>query len=91
MAVISHPPLFAEPFGLRTLTDDNSYRIHSIKVSEEMCGRMAGMGLCEGRTIRVIKHGDPTLLEVYGGRIAVAKSVVDAILVEPWESAQASL
>lgn len=46
-------------------------------------GRCLELGLIPGAHVRVIQAGDPTLLGVDGGRLAIARGCLAHILVSP--------
>ena len=57
--------------------------VHAVDVSEEHTRRLAGLGLTAGREVRVVKRGEPTIVQVYGTRIGIAKSLAQEIRVVP--------
>ena len=57
--------------------------VHAVDVSEEHTRRLAGLGLTAGREVRVVKRGEPTIVQVYGTRIGIAKSLAEGIRVIP--------
>ncbi len=44
--------------------------------------RLKSMGLCLGRTLEVVKAGDPLIVKVYGTRIGLSTRLAEHILVE---------
>lgn len=46
-------------------------------------GRLKSMGICLGRTLEVIKAGDPLIVNVYGIRIGLSARLAESIQVEP--------
>ena len=57
--------------------------IQAVDASEEHTLRLAGLGLTAGREVRVVKRGEPTIVQVYGTRIGIAKSLAKGIRVVP--------
>ena len=57
--------------------------VHKVDASEEHTLRLAGLGLTAGRELRVVKRGEPTIVQVYGTRIGIAKSVAQGVHVVP--------
>ena len=57
--------------------------VHEIDASEEHTLRLAGLGLTAGRELRVVKRGEPTIVQVYGTRIGIAKSLAQGVRVVP--------
>ena len=66
-------PLSEVPLGV-------SAYIERVNTTQEMAGRLEGLGLCAGRTVRLVKKGDPCIVHVYGTRIGLAAPV--AALIE---------
>ena len=57
--------------------------VHAVDASEEHTLRLAGLGLTAGREVRIVKRGEPTIVQVYGTRIGIAKSLARGIRVAP--------
>ncbi len=55
--------------------------VHAVDASEEHTLRLAGLGLTAGRELRVVKRGEPTIVQVYGTRIGLAKSLAQGVRV----------
>jgi Fe2+ transport system protein FeoA len=47
--------------------------------------RLKSMGICIGRSVEVIKQGDPLILKVYGTRIGLSARLADHVQVSPCE------
>lgn len=43
--------------------------------------RLMAMGVCAGRMVELVQHGDPFILRVYGTRIGVSARLADHIFV----------
>ena len=50
--------------------------------------RLKSMGICIGRTVEVIKCGDPLILQVYGTRVGLSARLADHVRVNPCEHAK---
>lgn len=50
--------------------------------------RLKTMGICLGRTLEVLKSGDPLIVKVYGTRIGLSARLADDIWVEGCNGAQ---
>lgn len=50
--------------------------------------RLKSMGICLGRTLEVLKAGDPLIVKVYGTRIGLSARLADEILVQGCQGAQ---
>jgi Fe2+ transport system protein FeoA len=44
--------------------------------------RLKSMGICLGRTLEVVKAGDPLIVKVYGIRIGLSSRLAESIQVE---------
>ncbi len=55
--------------------------VHAVEASEEHTLRLAGLGLTAGRELRVVERGEPTIVQVYGTRIGIAKSLAQGVRV----------
>lgn len=50
--------------------------------------RLMAMGVCGGRTVELVKHGDPMILRVYGTRIGISARLAEKIRIQPcWPDA----
>lgn len=45
--------------------------------------RLMAMGVCGGRTVELVRVGDPLILKVYGTRVGVSARLAAHILVTP--------
>lgn len=45
--------------------------------------RLQSMGICLGRTVEVVKQGDPLILKVYGSRIGLSGRLASQIQLQP--------
>jgi len=55
--------------------------------SEKDLERLKAMGLCVGRTLEVLKAGDPLIVRVYGTRIGLSARMAKHIRIQPCEKA----
>lgn len=69
-------------FSLADIKPGNSGRIKNMDLPKETATRLAGLGICEGRNIQIVKHGEPTIVSTYGSRVGLASSLVNQILVD---------
>lgn len=56
-------------------------RIHSVGGAAGTVARLEALGLCAGRAVRVIKRGEPCILQVYTTRIGLASELARHIVV----------
>lgn len=57
--------------------------VDHIEAEDEEMARLMSMGVCAGRTIEMIKSGDPLILKVFGSRIGVSARLAHRVLVTP--------
>lgn len=57
--------------------------VQAVDASEAHTRRLAGLGLTVGRELRVVKCGEPTIVQIYGTRIGIAKSLARGVRVVP--------
>ena len=50
--------------------------------------RLQSMGICLGRTVEIVKKGDPLILKVYGTRIGLSGRLASHIRLEPCDQAE---
>ena len=68
----------------RTLTEAQAgeiCRVESVTASAEHAARMAGLGVSVGRELRIVRSGEPVVVQVYGSRIGLAKAIAGQINV----------
>jgi Fe2+ transport system protein FeoA len=56
-------------------------RVVSVELSAVDRERLEVMGLCSGRTLRVVKAGDPLIVRVLGSRIGLAAALAAGVRV----------
>jgi Fe2+ transport system protein FeoA len=76
-------PLSALPVG-------GCGRVVSVDASAVDLERLEVMGLCSGRTVSVIKDGDPMIVRVLGTRIGLAAALARSVRVQPETSPSSS-
>jgi len=57
--------------------------VDHIEAEDEEMTRLMSMGVCAGRTIEMIKSGDPLILKVFGSRVGVSARLAHRVLVTP--------
>ncbi len=78
------------------LSSASSPPVHVHQLAPRQCGivvrveapdsdleRLMAMGVCGGRTIELVRVGDPLILKVYGTRVGVSARLAAKILVTP--------
>lgn len=63
-------------------------RVDAVSLEPEHAARMAGLGISAGRQVRVVRAGEPLVVQVYGSRIGLAQALARHIIVkaEPAEA-----
>lgn len=57
--------------------------VESIESNEIAIQRLMAMGLCVGRQIEIIRHGNPLIVGLLGARIGISARVARHIIVGP--------
>lgn len=57
--------------------------IRSVSLDASFFARLEGLGITPGRTVRLVKRGDPLIVQVYGSQVGLARSVAENIQVSP--------
>jgi Fe2+ transport system protein FeoA len=55
--------------------------IHHVEASDDDMRRLMTMGICGGRRIELVQHGDPMILKVFGSRLGVSRRLAARVLV----------
>ena len=55
--------------------------IVEIACRQEYLNRLAGLGICTGRVVQLIRRGDPMILRAYGTRIGISARLAAKILL----------
>jgi len=66
----------------RTLSEAHAgevCRVESVTASPEHTARMAGLGVSVGRQLRIVRMGEPMVVQIYGSRIGLARTVAGQI------------
>ena len=69
--------------GLSGLTQG---RICKVDASEELRNRLEGLGICIGRTLRLIRKGDPYIVGVYDTRVGLSPEIASHVHVTPLDT-----
>lgn len=79
MAIVSETPRQS----LLDLPKNSVCAVKAVEATEEQTLRLAGLGLTAGREVRIVKCGEPTIVQVYGTRIGLAKTLARDVRVVP--------
>lgn len=72
----------AETF-LTELPVHGSARVTNVDETGPMAARLESLGICVGRTLRLVKTGELFIVNVYGSRLGIARDVAKLIRVTP--------
>lgn len=56
-------------------------RVEAVAAPPEHAARMAGLGVSVGRQLRIVRMGEPMVVQVYGSRIGLARAIASQICV----------
>ncbi len=76
----SAPPLHRH--RLDQLPTGSRAVVRQIESNDESLHRLMAMGLCLGREVEVVRHGNPLILRFLGARVGVSSRLAQHILVE---------
>lgn len=69
------------PVSLTSLQPHQCGVVQSVEAPDSDLERLMAMGVCGGRTVEMVKLGDPLILKVYGTRVGVSARLARRILV----------
>lgn len=64
-------------------------RVDAVSLDAEFASRMAGLGISVGRQVRVVRRGEPLVVQVYGTQIGLARSLAEHVFITTERSAAA--
>lgn len=67
---------------LDQMTAGSHCTVDSIESGDIAIQQLMAMGLCVGRQIEIIRHGNPLIVRLLGARVAVSARVARHIIVE---------
>ncbi len=70
-----------EPLSLDLVIEGSCVLVHHVEAEDDDMRRLMSMGICAGRRIEVIQHGDPMILKVFGSRLGVSRRLAARVLV----------
>ena len=56
--------------------------VRHIEHADDALHRLMAMGLCVGREIEVVRHGNPLIVRLLGARVGVAGRIARHVVVE---------
>ena len=57
--------------------------IQHIEAADDDSERLMTMGVCAGRTVELVKSGDPLILKVFASRIGLSARLAARVFVQP--------
>jgi Fe2+ transport system protein FeoA len=75
MTVPHHHRLDELPAGTRAV-------VHHIESADDAVRRLMAMGLCVGRELEIVRHGNPLIVRLLGARVGVSGRVARHVVVE---------
>jgi Fe2+ transport system protein FeoA len=89
MRIASSQPVV--PCPLDQLPERSCVMIHHVEGSDDDMRRLMSMGICAGRRIELVQHGDPLILKVFGSRLGVSRRLAARVLVSTCERPECPL
>lgn len=71
----------ATPVALLTLSRGEAGWVHAVHGNPDQVARLAGLGVCTGARVEIVRGQDPLILKVCGTRIGIARQLAASILV----------
>jgi Fe2+ transport system protein FeoA len=68
--------------GLDGIAEGTPVRISSLETASDEQYHLESMGLCVGRTVEVVRGGDPMIVRVLGTRIGIAAVLAAAVRID---------
>ena len=78
---MSKPDATSEPVSLLSLSRGETGWVYAVNGQHAQITRLAGLGLCEGARVEIVRGEDPLILKVCRTRIGVARQLAEHILV----------
>jgi Fe2+ transport system protein FeoA len=57
--------------------------VDQVDAGSDELERLMAMGVCTGRTVELVKRGDPLIIKVYGARLGVSARLARLVNVVP--------
>jgi Fe2+ transport system protein FeoA len=57
--------------------------IARVDAANDSIEQLMAMGVCVGRKVEVVQHGDPLILRVLGSRIGLSARLAHSVMVDP--------
>lgn len=70
------------PIPLDELKPHECGLVSEVGAQDDDLERLMAMGVCAGRTVELVQHGDPMIIKVYGTRLGVSRRLANRILVQ---------
>jgi len=83
MSNTNHCAPSAQPVHVHQLAPRQCGIVVRVEAPDSDLERLMAMGVCGGRTVELVRVGDPLILKVYGTRVGVSARLAANILVTP--------
>ena len=77
------PQMTEESIEMTDLTPGRKALVNAIRATEAEALRLVGLGICEGRTVELVKTGSPLIVRVYGRKIGLSARLACQVSVDP--------
>ena len=71
----------SEPVSLLSLRRGETGWVYAVSGGDTQVARLAGLGLCEGARVEIVRGEDPLILKVCRTRIGIARGLAERILI----------
>lgn len=68
-------------YSLLDVPVNSTCAVDAVDGKSDFAARLAGLGLSVGRAVRMVKRGEPMIVQVYGTRIGLARSLAERVRV----------
>ena len=76
------PPVDPSWVALDRLQNHECAVVRRVDAGDDDMGRLMAMGVCAGRSLELIQHGDPLIVRVLGSRLGVSARLAARVMVE---------
>lgn len=71
----------SDSITLEQVKEGDCVLIHHVEATDDDMRRLMSMGICAGRRIELVQHGDPMIIKVFGSRLGVSRRLAERVLV----------
>lgn len=77
------PELAPDTLPLPLLPPNRCGLVCAVDAGDEDAARLGEMGVCVGRTVQLVRGGDPLILRVFGSRVGISARLASGVHVRP--------